>query len=764
MRWAAVASVLASVLMAHAQDVPYYIRNGDANQSYGGFNVNFQDQTQRRRDNLVPKLSEPSCSSSEVIYGATIKGGYIFGGTCGAASSVTTSSAAAVSTFTTLSGSITETATSASVCKATVTAVLTGNAPVIVEFNGPLRNSAGSQYARLHVLQDGAFFDGQTGTIGLASSFQSAASTNMRWPGQIYHNVISTPTAGTHSFCLAMSVDGGTGVLDCDQSVCQFGVFEMPSSGPQGPTGPAGGVTSVTGTAPIASSGGTTPVISLNNGGIDTTKMATDAVTTVKIINGAVDTTKLATDAVANANVLNGAIDTLKIASGAVDTNRLKADSVTTFSILNSAVDTRKVAQDAINTTKVLTDSITTVKLINSAVDTTKLATDAVTTAKVINLAIDTTKLATDSVTNAKILNASVDTNKISSGAVDTNRLKNDSVTSAAILNSSVNTNKIATDAVDTGKIARDAVTTSKLINLAVDTTKLATDSVTTAKLINSAVDTTKLATDAVTTAKVINAAIDTTKLATDSVSTAKIVNLAVDTTKLATDSVITAKLINSAVDTKKLAADAVDTTKILNDSVTVTKILASGSEGNALTITAGKVAWGTVSGTGETNTYTSSKTFTSDVNIKGELDFADVANATYNGTTGAIAYKLKNLSGATASTGCVVAIGMGSGTGPFTVNSGDPATGIFTSTTSAAGTEQIGVVLESCTVNSICKVAIFGPVRAQMASGSAGNQVQLSATRCQGQFSGTGNSTLNSGNVLNNVSSNWAWIFLGAR
>lgn len=57
------------------------------------------------------------------------------------------------------------------------------------------------------------------------------------------------------------------------------------SAGVINPGGGSGSVTSVTGTAPISSSGGTTPAISLDDLGVSTTKIANDAVTYAKIQN-----------------------------------------------------------------------------------------------------------------------------------------------------------------------------------------------------------------------------------------------------------------------------------------------------------------------------------------------------------------------------------------------------------------------------------------------------------------------------------------------
>lgn len=77
---------------------------------------------------------------------------------------------------------------------------------------------------------------------------------------------------------------------------------------------PGASVRSVSGTAPIASTGGINPTISLNDEGVTAAKLATDAVTTAKIENGAVTNSKLGADAVTNAKIADNAVQTENIA------------------------------------------------------------------------------------------------------------------------------------------------------------------------------------------------------------------------------------------------------------------------------------------------------------------------------------------------------------------------------------------------------------------------------------------------------------------
>lgn len=92
------------------------------------------------------------------------------------------------------------------------------------------------------------------------------------------------------------------------------------------------------------------------------------------------------------------------IKAGAINTSKLATDSVTTVKILDANVNTNKLA----------TDSVTTVKILDAAVNTNKLATDSVTTVKILDANVNTNKLATDSVTPAKILSDSAGLRKVS--------------------------------------------------------------------------------------------------------------------------------------------------------------------------------------------------------------------------------------------------------------------------------------------------------------------------------------------------------------
>jgi hypothetical protein len=167
--------------------------------------------------------------------------------------------------------------------------------------------------------------------------------------------------------------------------------------------GGGGGVTAVSGTTPVVSSGGTTPAISLTNGGISSIYLATDAVTSLKI---------------ADSNVT-----TDKIADGNITSAKLGDDSVVTAKIANNSVTTAKIIDDAITTAKITNGNITSAKLGTNSVIATKIAGDAVTSTKIMDDAVISTKILDGAVVSGKLATNSIVAANITDGVVGVAKL-----------------------------------------------------------------------------------------------------------------------------------------------------------------------------------------------------------------------------------------------------------------------------------------------------------------------------------------------------
>ena len=183
--------------------------------------------------------------------------------------------------------------------------------------------------------------------------------------------------------------------------------------------------------------------------------------------------------------------------TGTVTATMLASDSVTTVKILDANVTAAKLASD----------SVETAKIVDANVTAAKLAADSVTTAKIADSNVTAAKLASDSVTTAKILDANVTDAKLAANSVTNSKIADAAVDTAEIASSAVTTAKIADLNVTTGKLADGAVTTAKITDANVTAGKLAADSVETAKIVDQAVTSAKIANDTIVDADINSAA-----------------------------------------------------------------------------------------------------------------------------------------------------------------------------------------------------------------------------------------------------------------
>ena len=169
--------------------------------------------------------------------------------------------------------------------------------------------------------------------------------------------------------------------------------------------------------------------------------------------------------------------------TGTVTATMLASDSVTTVKILDANVTAGKLASDSVTTVKITdanvtaakiaADAVTTAKILDANVTAAKLASDAVTTAKILDANVTDAKLAANSVTNAKIADAAVDTAELAASAVTAVKLATDAVETLKIKDANVTAAKLASDSVETAKIVNSAVTEGKIADGAVTSAKI---------------------------------------------------------------------------------------------------------------------------------------------------------------------------------------------------------------------------------------------------------------------------------------------------
>jgi hypothetical protein len=223
---------------------------------------------------------------------------------------------------------------------------------------------------------------------------------------------------------------------------------------------------------------------------------ANDFETTVQVVDPSADRTITIPD-------ITGTLITTGD-TGTVSATMLASDSVTTVKILNANVTAAKLASD----------SVETAKIVDANVTNAKLATDSVTTAKITDANVTAAKLAADSVETAKIKDANVTEAKLASNSVTNAKIADSAVNTAELADSAVTTAKIADLNVTTGKLADSAVTTAKITDANVTAGKLAADSVETAKIVNGAVTSDKIADGTIVNGDIsASAAIDQSKI-----------------------------------------------------------------------------------------------------------------------------------------------------------------------------------------------------------------------------------------------------------
>ncbi|RWX03893.1 beta strand repeat-containing protein, partial [Flavobacterium cerinum] len=365
--------------------------------------------------------------------------------------------------------------------------------------------------------------------------------------------------------------------------------------------------------------------VKVADGGIDTIKLAADAVTSDKILDGEVKSSDLATNAVTADKIASGAITAAKIdasvagtgltknpTTGAleVDVTGIEGDGDITSTDLEVTDGDKSTFKDV--SLNIKDNVITNAKMADNAIGTAELIDNAVTTAKIADSNVTAAKLSDNAVTAAKI-DASVAgtglTKNPTTGAleVDVTGIEGDgdiTSTDLEVTDGDKSTFKdvslnIKDNAVTNAKMADNAIGTAELIDNAVTTAKIADSNVTAAKLSDNAVTAAKIDASVAGTGLTKNPTtgaleVDVTGIEGDGditstdlevtdgdKSTFKDVSLnikdnVITNAKMADNAIGTAELIDNAVTTAKIADSNVTAAKLSDNAVTAAKIDAS--------------------------------------------------------------------------------------------------------------------------------------------------------------------------------------------
>lgn len=131
--------------------------------------------------------------------------------------------------------------------------------------------------------------------------------------------------------------------------------------------------------------------------------------------------------------IVDNANAIITIRAGGVVASNLATNAVTTDKILNLNVTEPKIGTDAVTESKIKIDSVTTNKIKNLNVTEAKIASNAITTAKIALNAITTAKIALSAVTADKIASNAITTDKIALSAVTADKIANSSSTTNGV-------------------------------------------------------------------------------------------------------------------------------------------------------------------------------------------------------------------------------------------------------------------------------------------------------------------------------------------
>ena len=191
----------------------------------------------------------------------------------------------------------------------------------------------------------------------------------------------------------------------------------------------------LTGDATIDNTG----LLTIANGVINNAKLATDAITSDKILDGAIATADIMDTAITNAKLTADAVTGDKIQNGAVDTPDLAGGAVTTPKIHNNAVTTNKIADTSVTNGKIADTTIGLGKLVTGSA-AQLVVLNVLGAPTYVNMSGDATldsagviTLANGIVTNAKLAVNAVATSNIQAGAVTTDKIFDGTITNADI-------------------------------------------------------------------------------------------------------------------------------------------------------------------------------------------------------------------------------------------------------------------------------------------------------------------------------------------
>jgi len=168
-----------------------------------------------------------------------------------------------------------------------------------------------------------------------------------------------------------------------------------------------------------------------------------------------------------------------EIVDGTIVADDLASDSVTTIKIVDANITTTKIAN-----LNVIRD-----KIANDAIDATKIADDSLNSEHYVDGSIDTQHIAADQITNALIADSQIDSEHYVDGSIDREHLAADIVDGTKIADSSINSEHYVNASIDHIHLGNDIIDGDNIQDNAVNSEHIATNAVTDSEIATGTLD-----------------------------------------------------------------------------------------------------------------------------------------------------------------------------------------------------------------------------------------------------------------------------------
>ncbi|MFB9065394.1 beta strand repeat-containing protein, partial [Flavobacterium branchiarum] len=304
----------------------------------------------------------------------------------------------------------------------------------------------------------------------------------------------------------------------------------------------------------------------------------------IQVAIGGIGSTQLANNAITSDKILDGTIATADLAAGAVSADKLGADGALAGKVATVNADGTVSYQDISATNLVDTKGVTTDGIIKVN-GTNALAKSVLLDAELSIAAggIGSTQLANSAVTTDKIADGAVTNAKVGADAITSDKILDGTITTADLANKAVTADKLGSGAATSGQIATangDGTVTYKDITIT-DANITSTKGVTTDGIIKVN-GTNALAKSVLLDAElsIADGGITSTQLATNAVTTDKIADGAVTNAKVGADAINSDKILDGTITTVDLANKAVTSDKLGSGTATSGQIATANGDG----------------------------------------------------------------------------------------------------------------------------------------------------------------------------------------